>query len=376
MRTNAFHGLVVTMKISNAKMRCFSLSTAILKMHVFKIEKVEVDGEVRAPFGAGLNNYDVMKKVAVTAKPNERVSQWSPALYLVKKLPETDTLPGGTEQRHLYYVKTCKRKDVTQTPAELKEKLDGLKKTVGKARQMTQFTVADGEYWDKFFADRENGPTSQDERVQKAPDPVVLARVKTLLWGEPQPVVAEDGDVPARVVIQATEARREVVEACASLRMVITPRETPAGAEEWGRSRATGYVVVAGGQTTQEAAAILTRETSVKQAVNLNKYFEELEKLRGHDIDFLSKIQVKSVHDFFDVLSVLTLFYISFKSSIVTMSWIHYFLYRLGLSWSLMGKTMTLFQKALRFHLVYIQGPVKNTVHQKSCQMLMRTTWR
>ena len=77
-------------------MRCFSLITALLKMHVFKIKKVEVDGEVRAPFGAGLNNYDVMEKVVVTAKPNERVSQWSPLLNLVKKLPEKDTLPGGT----------------------------------------------------------------------------------------------------------------------------------------------------------------------------------------------------------------------------------------------------------------------------------------
>ena len=259
-------------------------------MHVFKIEKykTESDVEIRAHHGSGKNNYTVMEKVAVYAKPNERVADWSPPVFLVKKMPEQGVVPSGTRLRHLFYAGTCKRKIVKQTSQELEQKMDGLKKTVDQIRVLKQFTSEDRVYWDAFFEKRKDGPTTQDERQEAPLDPVMLSRVKQLLWGEegPEPYCTPDD---AGVEVLEKEA---AAEACAPLLAELTPRLEPAEGNEFGRKRQTQYIFAAPGQ--DNIAALTEERNRVRDSKNENrsKLFKNLESWRGTDDEFVESIQV------------------------------------------------------------------------------------
>ena len=220
-------------------------------MHVFRFEKDESGKEIRAPRKG--NECWTMQPAYVRAKPNSQVSEWSPPIWLVHTLPEDGHLPQATTKTHLFKQKKQKGKDLVQSPAELASKLLQLKKTVDLCSKRKNWDHEDTKWWRQFWADREDMPTHQEGAQVYPADPVMLERVKQLLYG---PVIVAPVQLPEILTsaeeVEATELR--------DLETALRPRTHAAGEEEFGRNRAVGFVEV------QKGAAEVDVQRELKKA--------------------------------------------------------------------------------------------------------------
>jgi hypothetical protein len=255
----------------------------VLQMHVFLIESdTNLVGEIRAPIGRGTKNFVVMENVCVRAKPNCRVEEWSPKLFLIKALPDEGDVPEGTTKRHLFQAKTCKRKPIVQTPEELELKFDALKKTVGLASNMRQFDIDDKRWWATFWEQRLNMPEIGE--ISAPPDPLMIERTKKLFWGTPE---------PDTFTVREEEEREVIVTSLKDLASLVNPRTEPGGHNEFGRDRKIGYLFVSDGVDVDEATQAAVRLRSQTRDAAVQNYFETLKESRGPtEEEFLKKIKV------------------------------------------------------------------------------------
>ena len=263
-----------------------------MQLHCFIIELTECAGEIRAPQGNGLDNFLVMKKASVRSKPNSQVGDWSPPIYLVHSFPAEGSLPEGTLKHHLFKRRTCKGAVLEQSAADLKLKFDGLKKTVDLVKSTSSGTwdEIDTKWWADFFAARADMPLTQNEGLAQPPDPVMLSRIKNLLWGTGHiavPGARARADAPVRPVDPARDAAHR------ALAVLVEPETHAAGQEIFGRTRAVGYLNVLPGETTVTAEARAAAKCTALKQKTLEDYFLDVRISRGQNEDlFVDKFEV------------------------------------------------------------------------------------
>ena len=200
---------------------------------------------------------------SVTAKPNSQIAESSPKLWLLRSLPNECNMPLGTPKFHLFRKLSRDKKPIEQTPAELEKKLKALKKTVKEASHLKQFDEEDKSWWDNFWSVRSQtrDRLGDGEEEDRTPDVTSIALVRKLLWPDPgaaaEPVTTDDEEQ----VVEATP----VVGPLHDLQLVLTPRTSPATADEFGRARKTGFITVGPNQDRAECfAEARNRRTVVK----------------------------------------------------------------------------------------------------------------
>jgi hypothetical protein len=263
-------------------------------MHVFKIERDDSPGEIRAPIkvkaGSGTRPYEIMRKTYVVAKPNGQVADWSSKLWLLKDTPEEGALPKGTKKFHLFRRLTRQTKAIEQTPEELESKFNELKKTVNDVSKMSQFEEEDRIWWEEFFGSRTTTRTRLGTDEDRSVDEKVLTRIKELFWKR-TPILVEAPDAlltqPVAEDITDKVTLRDVERA-------LTPRITPTDLSEWSRKRAVGYQTVLPGQNPADVDRRALEEVTAKRQKKLDELFTSYLVHRGEsEADFVAKIQVQ-----------------------------------------------------------------------------------
>ena len=220
----------------------------------------------------------VMRKTCIRAKPNSQIADWSPKLWLLHGVPETDSLPNGTARFHLFRKLTRDSKKITQSPAELEKKLKELKSTVNDVSKMNQFDSEDKKWWGDFFSVRSRTRSRLGEDGEDCEsDELSLPMVKDLLWSVRTPVVVED------TTPEIDDGTDTGVRACPlrDLATVLLPRTIPAGVDEFGRSRKTGYVRVGADETPEEVLRALKQKGRVCSENTRLEFFKSLQLSRG-----------------------------------------------------------------------------------------------
>ena len=274
-------------------------------MHEFYITKESMDiGKEIYSLNGKSTDVDAhwrMRPTSVRAKPNSQILEWSPKLYLLCSTPEKDSLPKGTPKFHLFRRMTRGQKQIEQTPEELEVKLCALKKTASEAMRMSQADDEDRTWWDEFWAAR----TSTRERLGDAdgdqcePDVRSVELITELLWKEPRPVVVVEAGAGGDAGDGDDDGNGGVQGLLRDLEGVLTPRTEPAGPDEFGRSRAVGYVHVAQGEDAQERITEAMRgggERTPRSDVKRTELFKVLQNSRGAtEAEFAKTLQVRSI---------------------------------------------------------------------------------
>ena len=238
-----------------------------------------------------------MCKTSVRAKPNSQVSDWSPKLWLVRSLPNECSTPDGTPKFHLFRKLTRDAKRIEQTPAELEIKLKDLMKTVAEVAKMKQFDEEDRVWWENFWSvrSRTRARLGGGEEEDCEHDAASLALVRKLLWPDTDKAVAMPA-TPGGAEEEDDAAATAEVGPLEDLQRVLTPRSTPAAADEFGRSRRTGYVTVGPNEDKEQRFAEAQAQGS---AVKKDIVLEHLKNVRNHrgvnEVVFaLNKIKVRA----------------------------------------------------------------------------------
>jgi len=178
--------------------------------------------------------------VYVRFKPNTRVKNWSDPLYLLKSLPEKDSLPQGTSKRHLFHQHKHKGEVLDQSVEELDGKLKDLTKTVKYLEDnYNSFNAVDRNWWDGFFEERKEFPTG----LREPPDTLIAERTKKLLWGPD--FTALEVEAVADDDMQDDNDAAEDAARLESLERLLVPRENPLSTSELGfKAKTASYVGV------------------------------------------------------------------------------------------------------------------------------------
>ena len=257
-------------------------------MHVFKIAKFDSTDEIQGLIGRGCQQYNVMKKVACFAKFNTLAESWSEPVFLLINLPATDSLPSGTDKHHLMKTSTRKGKIIIETKEELELKIKGLKATIDKCRDHQTFDDEDGKWWDDFWEPRSVLPEGNQGTVASPPDPVILAKVKRLLW--------EQTDLVQRPPTDRELHRVEVEAQHRDLGNTIIPTRATAGTDVFGRNRDVGYLMVSVGEARTAEARTEAYESTVATKLEKQRvqFFEKLQLSRGRDeMHMAEKVKVR-----------------------------------------------------------------------------------
>ena len=263
-------------------------------MHVFRIEKVTFDDqtEIRGLQGNGTENFWNMQPVHVIAKPNSQVEVWSDPIWLVHTLPEKGDMPTPTCRHHLFKKMRSQGAPCIQSKEDLAMKLTALKKTVTECSKLKQWEKADTDWWETFWEERVDMPVEQNDKQDFPADSKMENRIKRLLYGDPEHIRVE---IPT--VAPVTVQEEETANAMRDLEMTIQPRTTRAGIEEFGRSRAIGYLLVDKNTPVQSAVDKARMVRDSRQTKELERILEELKTTRGKDeLAFANnKIQVIAI---------------------------------------------------------------------------------
>jgi hypothetical protein len=183
---------------------------------------------------------------------------------------------------------TRQSKSIEQTPEELEEKLEHLKKTVALVGGMRSFDDEDRQWWQNFFdaRSRRRGRLGDGEEEDCSVDPAAAALLKQLFWPDPG---AGAVDAPATPVARAVPDDEEDAGGVADLVSSLTPRTTQATDKEFGRSRKTGYVVVGKDEDKEERFKTAKSVRKKVKADVLKDHFERLRKLRGTENEYVTK---------------------------------------------------------------------------------------
>jgi hypothetical protein len=261
-------------------------------MHMFKIERDDSPGEIRAPLGAGFSNYEVMRKTYIIAKPNGQVLDWSARLWLLKGTPEHGAMPKGTPKFHLFRRMTRQCKPILQTPEELDIKMSQLKKTVEETGKMSQFDAEDKNWWATFFSERSSTRSRLGiEGVDCAVDPLISTRIKNLFWTRTsQRILVE----PVIDVLAQPEVLDETATRLKDIEEALTPRLTAAGSNEWARAREVGYQIVLPGEDAEVVYRRSLEEITDSRAKEMEELFAATCARRGKtESEFADSIEVQ-----------------------------------------------------------------------------------